>query len=66
MKTLTKFEIAIRETDFVLQLHDDEGQTAEYVASPEQLDALIDALDDMLSENEEEFFEVEDDERPSH
>lgn len=66
MKTLTKFEISIRESEFVLHLHDDEGQTSDYIASPEQLDALIEALDDMLSENEEEFFEVEDDGRPSH
>lgn len=66
MKTLTKFDISIRESDFVLHLQDDAGGTAEYIASPEQLDALIDALDDMLSENEEEVFEVADDERPRH
>jgi hypothetical protein len=32
----------------------------DFAATPEQLDAVIDALDDLLSENEEEFFGVED------
>jgi hypothetical protein len=31
----------------------------DFAASPEQLDAVIDALDEMLSDNEEEFFGVE-------
>ena len=66
MKTLAKFTISVREEDFVLHLEDDAGETVEYATSPEQLDAVIDALDELLSENEEEFFEVQDDERPNH
>ena len=65
MKQLAKFAIEVREEDFVLRLEDEAGEAAEYSATPEQLDAVIDALDEMLSEGEEEFFEVEDD-RPSH
>jgi hypothetical protein len=60
MRQLTRFSIDIRETDFVLTLEDDAGQRHEFAASPEQLDAVIDTLDDLLSENEEELFEVDD------
>jgi hypothetical protein len=61
MRQLARFAISVREEDFVLHLEDDSGETLEFAASPEQLDAVIDALDDLLSENEEELFEVEDD-----
>jgi len=59
MKQLAKFTIRPREQDFVLSLSDEAGEVAEFAASPEQLDALIDALDDLLSENEEDIFEVD-------
>lgn len=65
MKQLAKFSIDIREEDFVLRLEDEVGEATEFSATPEQLDAVIDALDELLSEGEEEFFEVED-ERPNH
>lgn len=61
MKQLTRFSIDVRDEDFLLTLEDDSGQKHEFAASPEQLDAVIDALDELLSENEEELFEVEDD-----
>lgn len=61
MRQLARFTIDVREEDFVLTLEDDAGQKSKFAASPEQLDAVIDALDDLLSENEEELFEVEDD-----
>ncbi|MDB5450397.1 MAG: hypothetical protein JWQ52_1525 [Phenylobacterium sp.] len=60
MRQLARFAISVREEDFVLHLEDDAGETLEFAASPEQLDAVIDALDELLSENEEELFEVED------
>jgi acyl-CoA reductase-like NAD-dependent aldehyde dehydrogenase len=60
MRQLAKFSISVREEDFVLHLVDDAGEASEFAASPEQLDAVIDALDELLSENEEELFEVED------
>jgi hypothetical protein len=61
MRQLAKFSIEVREDDFVLHLEDDAGQAVDFAASPEQLDAVIDALDDLLSENEEDLFEVDDD-----
>jgi hypothetical protein len=59
MKQLARFEITVREEDFVLRLEDDAGEAVEFATSPEQLDLVIDALDELLSENEEELFEVE-------
>jgi hypothetical protein len=59
MRKLARFAITVREEDFVLHLEDDTGQTMEFATPPEQLDAIIDALDELLSENEEELFEVE-------
>lgn len=59
MRQLARFSISVRETDFVLHLEDEAGETLEFAASPEQLDAVIDALDELLSENEEEVFGVE-------
>jgi hypothetical protein len=61
MRRLARFAITVREEDFVLRLEDTSGETTEFAAAPEQLDAVIDALDDLLSENEEDLFEVEDD-----
>jgi hypothetical protein len=63
MRQLARFAISVRETDFVLHLEDDSGETLEFAASPEQLDAVIDVLDELLSEHEEEAFEVEDETR---
>ena len=65
MRQLAKFSISVREDDFVLHLEDDVGGAVDYAASPEQLDAVIDALDELLSENEEELFEI-DDENPTY
>ncbi len=65
MRQLAKFSISVREEDFVLHLEDDTGEALDFAASPEQLDAVIDALDELLSENEEEMFEV-DDEGPTY
>jgi hypothetical protein len=61
MRQLAKFSISIREEDFVLHLEDDAGDKVDFAASPEQLDAVIDALDELLAEAEEDVFEVEDD-----
>ncbi len=58
MRQLAKFAISVRESDFVLHLEDDAGEALDFAASPEQLDAVIDALDELLSD-EDEMFEVE-------
>ena len=58
MRQLAKFSISVREEDFVLHLVDDAGEAADFACAPEQLDNVIDALDELLSENEE--FDEED------
>lgn len=61
MRQLARFAISVRADDFVLHLEDDAGERMDFAASPEQLDAVIDALDELLSENEEEFFGLDGD-----
>lgn len=53
MRKLTNFTITVREEDFVLHLEADGIETLEFATPPEQLDAIIDALDEILSEAEE-------------
>lgn len=61
MRQLAKFSISVRDTDFVLHLVDEAGEATDFAASPEQLDAVIDALDELLAENEEDLFDLDDD-----
>lgn len=53
MRHLAKFSISVREEDFVLQLVDEAGQAYDFATSPEQLDLVIDALDELLSEDDD-------------
>jgi hypothetical protein len=67
MRQLAKFSISVRDDDFLLRLVDGSGQAHDFAASPEQLDAVIDAIDDLLSEtDEEDFFGGQDDPRIYH
>jgi lipase chaperone LimK len=59
MRQLSRFAISVRADDFVLHLQDEAGEKMDFVATPDQLDAVIDALDEMLSENEEAYFGIE-------
>ena len=54
MKQLTKFAIDVRETDFVLRLTDQSGDTTDFVTSVEQLDLVIDALNDLMASGDDE------------
>lgn len=55
MRQLAKFTITVRAEDFVLHLVDDAGETHEFATSPEQLDAVIDALDELLADGDEDY-----------
>lgn len=66
MRQLTRFAIDPREDDFVIRLQDETGAQMEFSATPDQLDAVVVALDDVLAENEEEFFGVQDRGQPLH
>jgi hypothetical protein len=62
MRQLSGFDISARETDFLLRFEDEAGEAIEFACSPEQLDLMIDALDDLLSDDDDAF-EVEEGER---
>lgn len=59
MRQLAKFSISVREEDFVLHLVDADGEATDFACPPDQLDEVIDALDELLSENEDDLFEEE-------
>lgn len=59
MRNLARFAVAPRGDDFVLQLEDEFGERAEFVTTAEQLDALIEAADVLLDEDDTAF-EVDD------
>ena len=59
MRQLARFAISMRGDDFVLHLQDAAGEKMDFAASPDQLDAVIDALDEMLTENEDPFFALQ-------
>ncbi len=50
MRQLARFNISVRETDFLLEITDDAGQVTELSATADQLDMVIDALNDLVGE----------------
>jgi hypothetical protein len=61
MASLAKFDISPRDGDYLLQLADDRGQMVSLTLTAEQLDALIEAADDLLADDDSTF-EVDTDE----
>lgn len=51
-KPLEQFTLEETETGYVITIQAEGGQSLAVEASPEQLDAIIDALDDLLSEDD--------------
>ena len=58
-KTLSKFTITESGDDYMLHIEDDAGETIEFVATYDQLDLLVEAIDEHLDEDAEEMDEVE-------
>ena len=52
MRQLAKFAIEVRINDFVLRLTDEEGEVTEFASSAEQLEEVIDAFDDLMTESD--------------
>jgi cell fate (sporulation/competence/biofilm development) regulator YlbF (YheA/YmcA/DUF963 family) len=50
MKQLSKFAIEVRETNFVLRLTEDDDDVVEFASSADQLDLVIDAFNDLMTE----------------
>ena len=54
MRQLTSFKISAREEDFLLVLEGDHGAPVVFAAAPEQIEHLIEALDDLLGEDDDD------------
>jgi hypothetical protein len=61
VQSLSQFTLSETPDGFLLEIEGDGGASMAVTATPEQIDAIIDALDDLLSENEAAVDEVEDD-----
>jgi hypothetical protein len=59
MRQLARFAISVCGDDFVLHLQDAAGEKTDFATSSDQLDAVIGALDEMLTENEDPFFSMQ-------
>lgn len=62
MPKLARFEISATPEGFALHIADDGGRVLDLDVSPEQLDALIDALDALLSDEDDTLAADNDDE----
>ena len=60
IQTLSQFNLAETDDGYLLEIGGDGGSVLRLAASPEQIDAIIDALDALLSEDDAAVDEVDD------
>ncbi len=53
IETLTQFNLAETEDGYLLEIGGDRGGLLRVAASPDQIDAIIDALDALLSDEDD-------------
>ena len=58
--TLTQFNLAETDDGYLLEVGGSDGATVRVAASAEQIDAIIEALDALLSDEDDALDEVED------
>ncbi|MDB5481824.1 MAG: hypothetical protein JWO83_2877 [Caulobacteraceae bacterium] len=51
-KTLSRFTVQRRGDRFSLHIEDDAGDVIEFEATPDQIEVIADALEDMLEEDD--------------
>lgn len=61
-QNLERFTLEETDDGYLLSVGSDDGQAIEVAVSPDQLDAIIDALNDVLGDEDNEVFDEEDDE----
>lgn len=61
VQALSQFTLSETPDGYLIEIEGDSGGSIAVEASPEQLDAIIDALDDLLSEDEAAADEIESD-----
>ena len=54
VQSLSQFTLSETPAGYLLEIEGDGGAAMAVTATPEQIDAIIDALDDLLSEDEVE------------
>ena len=54
VQALSQFTLSETPDGYLIEIEGDEGAAMAVTATPEQIDAIIDALDDLLSEDEVE------------
>ena len=59
VQALSQFTLSETPDGYLIEIEGDEGAAMAVTATPEQIDAIIDALDDLLSEDEAAADEVE-------
>jgi hypothetical protein len=59
-KNLERFTLEETEDGYLLNVGSDDGQVIEVAVTPDQLDAIIDALNEVLGDEGNEVFDEED------
>ena len=59
VQSLKQFILSETPDGYLIEIEGDDGAAMAVTATPEQIDAIIDALDDLLSEDEAAADEVE-------
>jgi hypothetical protein len=61
-QNLERFTLEETDDGYLLSVGSDDGQAIQVAVSPDQLDAIIDALNDVLGDEDNEVFDEQDDE----
>lgn len=59
MRQLARFAITARDEDFVIRLKDATGEEMAFAATPDQLDDVVEALDEVLRESEGDVLAIQ-------
>jgi len=64
-KTLAGFTITRSGEDYLIAMEDEDGGKTEFVASYDQLDLIVEAIEDQLDGDEEDALAVNDEAEPA-
>lgn len=64
-KTLNGFTITRSGEEYLISMEDEDGEKTEFVASYEQLDLIVEAVEEQLDSDEEDALGVDDEAEPA-
>ncbi|MDF0488545.1 hypothetical protein PX554_10430 [Sphingomonas sp. H39-1-10] len=64
-KTLAGFTITRSGEEYLISMEDEDGEKTEFVASYEQLDLIVEAIEEQLDGDEEDALGVDDEAEPA-